>query len=321
VTRYYDITLTPEGASKPVRRWTSHPNGVFDPGALNVEFDIPVTTYGTPVGGQSITIEGVPLADLLQAQQFAGMKFSMKGGMLAGLPLANPKQSGLITVGQVFQTFGNWEGTEMTLDLVLNPSQYTLDNPGNFVLSWRAGQQLSDALLQTLSVAYPDTIIEITISDRLVQSHDEVHRCSTLEQLAQMLVEITQGHFLGDGYDGVQITMQGGKIIVYDSTQQPTVVQLAFTDFVGQPTWIEPNIMQIKLVMRADLQLGTQVKMPQGLQNSPGIVLTSASSLPSNLKYKSSFQGSFEVIELRQVGNYRSSDGSSWVTIAKCAVI
>jgi len=304
-----------------VRQWTSHPGGVFDPGALNVEFDIPVTTYGTPVGGQSITIEGVPLDDLLQAQQFAGMNLTMKGGMQAGLPLANPKQAGIITAGQVWQSFGNWEGTEMTLDLVLNPGQYTLDQPGNIVLNWTAGTPLAQALQQTLSVAYPNMPALINISAQLVQSHDEVHRCSTLDQLAQLLIEITQGNFLGAAYAGVQVSVQGGQIIVFDSTYEPNTVQLAFTDFVGQPTWIDVNVMQLKLVMRADLQLGTIVKMPQGLQSTPGIVLTSAASLPSNLKYKSAFQGSFSVIELRQIGNFRASDGASWATIVNCAVM
>ncbi|WP_261524796.1 hypothetical protein [Burkholderia multivorans] len=319
--RYYDITITPEGGTKPFRRWTSHPNGKFDPGALNIEFDIPVATYGTPLGGQSLLIEGVPLEDLLQAQQFAGMNLTMKGGMQAGLPLANPKQAGLIAAGQVWQSFGNWEGTEMTLDFVLNPALYTLDEPGNIVLNWTAGMTLAQALKQTLSVAYPTMPALINISDKLVQTHDEVHRCSTLEQLAQLLVEVTQGNFLGSDYAGVQITIQAGQIVVYDSTYKPNTVQLAFTDFVGQPTWIAPNVMQVKLVMRADIQLGSELLMPQGLQNTPGIVLTSSSSLPSSLKYKSAFQGKFSVIELRHIGNFRALDGASWATIANCAVM
>ncbi|WP_244126833.1 hypothetical protein [Burkholderia gladioli] len=316
--RYYDISITPAGSTKPFRQWTSHPNGTFDPGALNVEFDIPVAAYGAPLGGQSVLIEGVPLADLLQAQQFAGMNFSMKGGMKAGLPLANPKQAGPLVGGQIFQSFGNWEGTEMTLDLVLNPGVYTLDQPGNIVLNWKAGSALAQALQQTFSVAYPSMSVSINISNELVQSHDEVHRCSTLEELAQLLQDITKGSFFGAGYEGVQLSIQAGQITVWDDTYEPNTVQLAFTDFIGQPTWIEPNVMQVKLVLRADIQLGTTLKMPQGLQSTPGIVLTSAASLPSSLKYKSAFQGSFSVIEQRHIGNFRAPDGASWATVINC---
>ncbi|PRH37847.1 hypothetical protein C6V07_01690 [Burkholderia gladioli] len=242
----------------------------------------------------------------------------MKGGMKAGLPLANPKQAGLIVAGQIFQSFGNWEGTEMTLDFVLNPAVYTLDQPGNIVLNWTAGTTLAQALQQTLSVAYPSVPVSINISNELVQSHDEPHRCSTLEELAQLLQEITRGNFFGSGYSGVQMSIQGGQITVSDDTYEPNTIQLAFTDFVGQPTWIETNTMQVKLVMRADIQLGTILKMPQGLQNSPGIVLTSSSSMPSNQKYKSTFQGDFVVKEVRHIGNFRAADGASWVTVVNC---
>ncbi|MCA8447591.1 hypothetical protein [Burkholderia vietnamiensis] len=318
--RYYDITITPEGGTKPFRRWTSHPNGKFDPGALNIEFDIPVATYGNPNGLFSILIEGIPLEDLQQAQQFAGMNFVMLGGMKAGLPLANPKQSGKIVAGQIFQSFGNWEGTEMTLDFVLNPAIYTLDKPGNIVLNWMAGMPLAQALRQTLSTAYPSMQMEINISDKLVNLSDVQNVSGTLEELAQFVLQYTEGHYLGANYAGVDISIEGGQIVVRDSTYKPNTVQLAFTDFVGQPTWIAPSIMQVKLVMRADIQLGTELLMPRGLQNTPGIVLTSSASMPSNQKYKSAFQGKFVVNDLRHIGNFRALDGASWVTVANCGV-
>ncbi|MCA8247948.1 hypothetical protein P4G95_09170 [Burkholderia vietnamiensis] len=308
------------GSSLPIRHWTSHPNGAFDPGALNVEFDLPVAAYGTPDGLVSILIEGVPLGDLLQAHQFAGMYLVMKGGMQAGLPLANPKQAGPLVAGRIFQSFGNWEGTEMTLDLVLNPAEYTLDQPGNIVLNWKAGMTLSAALQQTLSVAYPALPISINISDLLVNSSDVTHVSSTLEELAQFILQYTEGHYLGADYAGVQIAIRSGQIVVYDNTYKPNTVQLAFTDFVGQPTWIAPNEMQVKLVMRADIQLNTELLMPQGMQNTPGIVLTSSASMPSNAKYKSAFQGKFFVKSLRHIGNFRALDGASWVTVANCVV-
>ncbi|MEB2545195.1 hypothetical protein [Burkholderia cenocepacia] len=78
--------------------------------------------------------------------------------------------------------------------------------------------------------------------------------------------------------------------------------------------------MQVKLVMRADIQLGTELLMPRGLQNTPGIVLTSSASMPSNQKYKSAFQGKFVVNDLRHIGNFRALDGASWVTVANCGV-
>lgn len=319
--RYYDIVLTTAGNSKPIRQWTSHPNGVFDPGALDVEFDCQVATYATAAQVFTVTIHGISLQDISQAQQFTGMQFSMKGGMQAGLPLANPKQAGLLVAGQVFQSFGNWEGTEMRLDLVITPSTYTLDEPGNITLNWPASQPLSQALKNTFAVAYPNVPLSINVSDQLVQSFAETHFCSTMQELAQCLQSITSGYFLGPTYGGVNITAHNGTIFVWDDSYQPPTVQLTFTDFVGQPTWIESNVMIMKLVMRADLQLGTKVKMPQGLQNLPGIVTTTQQSMPSSNNYKTAFQGTFQITELRHLGSYRSADGSAWTTVVKCSPV
>lgn len=326
--RFYSITLTPPGSTTPARTWTSFPNGQFDPEALNVEFDLTVAPYATPIGGQTITIEGISIADLMQPQQFAprivngerqsGMTFELKGGMGRGLPLANPAQQGTLLKGQVWQSFGNWEGTEMSLDLVINPGGFDSENPGNFVLNWQAGQPLGTALKNCLAVTYPNIPLSINVSDQLVQSETEVHHCGTLEELAQYVQEITSGQFLGSTYTGVQIAMQGGALSVFDNTWQPPVVQLNFSDLIGQPTWVDVNLLQVKLVMRGDMQIGTEVKMPFGLSGQAGQVLTSGNSLPSSVNYLTTFSGSFEVVEVRHIGNFRASDGRSWATIINC---
>lgn len=314
--RYYDLNIAPVGAKVPFRRWTSHPNGVFDPGALNVEFDMPLSTYDTPMGMQTITVHGISLQDLTNAQQFVGMQIVMKAGMQAGLPLANPKQAGTILVGQVFQSFGNWEGTEMTLDFVVTASIYGPTSPGNLVLNWTAGMELSTALLNCFAVAYPTYPTVINISSNLVAPEDHKGFYTSLDSLASWLRQYTSDQLLNTVY----IAIQGGKIQIFDSLYSPPPTQLAFADMIGQPTWIAPNIMQVKTVMRADMVLGGILKMPQGLQNQPGIVLTSAKSYPSNEKYQSAFQGTFKIIQLRQVGNFRTPDGASWATILNCSV-
>ena len=163
--RYYDITLSKKG--KVLREWTSHPNGKSDPGALNIEFDIMAYNYATPMGAQSLTIWGISLQDLTQANNYASgdVILTLKGGMQAGLPLNNPAQAGILTIGTVFQAFGNWQETDMTMDLVIIPSYYTNASPGNIVLDWKAGTPLSIALSQTFSTAWPTMKQDISISE------------------------------------------------------------------------------------------------------------------------------------------------------------
>ncbi len=319
--RYYDLSVTLGGAQ--VERWTSHPNGLTappDPGALNVEFDLLASDYATPQGASSITIEGVPLASLFQAQQFAGMSVSLKAGMGAGLPLANPKQAGLLLAGSIFQSFGNWVGTDMTLDFVIVPSTYTFETPGNFVLNWPANTPLTSAIAATLKAAYPNAKQTIQISPNLMLPNAEWGYYHTLTQFAQAILSLTQGTLTPD-YPGVTITMQGGQFFVYDGTTEGPNTALVFTDFIGQPTWIDSNVMQLKTVLRADLQLGQTITMPAGLQNQPGIVSTTAGSMPSNNKYTSAFQNNFTITQVRHIGNFRSPDAGQWASIFNCSPI
>lgn len=145
MSRYYNITCTSTGAlNNPLGSspWTSYPGGKNDPGALNVEFDVQASFFGVPggdVGSSTVTVHGVPLSDLQQAQNFAGANFSLSGGMKTGLPLAIATQSGLLLQGTVFQSFGNWVGTEMNLSFVIVPSGNTINEPGNFFFKLAEG--------------------------------------------------------------------------------------------------------------------------------------------------------------------------------------
>ena len=329
--RYYDCTITnPDGSI--FRRWASHTKGVFDPAAQNVEFDIITTLYSTPSGAQSFEIEGVALTDLGNASEFAPQyentgaldpskqkTFTLMAGMQKGLPLANPLQIGRITRGTIFQSFGNWQGTEMALNLVIVPSVYSYDNPGNIVLHWKNGTTLESALRNALSIPYPakDYPLSINISPTFVATADVVHKSASLEDLAQTVQTLTEGK-LSPNDPGVMISLQNGLLNVYDSTYKPKVIQLSFTDLVGQPTWIASKTIIFKLVMRGDISLGSLVQLPAKMQNAPGMALTSAEAYPSSMKYKTLFNGVFRVNAVRHIGNYRSADGAAWVTVLQC---
>ncbi len=315
--RYYDLAVTQPGSGAIVKRWTSYPNGKPDSSALNVLFDMPIAPYALPLGNQSITIEGISLGDLSEAQQFAGMNCTLKGGMGGGLPLENPKQAGLIAQGRIFQSFGNWVGTDMRLDFILNPAIFTHKVKGRFVLHWPPGEWLGTAISNMLKAAYTGNNamnVSVNISPSLINTYDNSHAAVTLSGMAAFLANATALAPNGP----VQITIQNGTIIVFDKTYQPAPIQIVFTDLIGQPTWIDVNVMQIKTVMRSDLLVGSMINMPKGYLDAPGFIVTSAQSMPSQLKYKSTFTQSFQVVKLRQIGNFRSSDSGEWSTILNC---
>lgn len=331
MSRYYAIKITDPTSGQVVtppgfeglvgdQTYTSFVNNQTLPNAWNVELDLPVISADLPMGGAWVRIWGISLQEISQASDLNNKLIEIRGGMQKGLPLANPAQSGLLASGYILQAFGNWVGTAMTLDLIIYPGSGpnglgTLAKPRNLVLNWKAGTQLSQALNQALKTAYPDRTLTVNISSKLVRGNDEVAFFPTLTQLAQYVRETSRSIVTDASYAGVAIVPGDKDISVYDgtATSQPTVTQINFQDIIGQPTWIESPLIYVKTVMRADLKVGGQIKLPQ-------TVVVNTVQAKSNLSNQQlSFQGSFVVTELRHIGNYRQPSGESWVTVLNAA--
>jgi hypothetical protein len=316
--RYYSIALTPptfagQGPQLPTKTWTSYPGGKIDPGALQVEMDILGSFLGIPggdVGACTVTIHGIPLSDLRQAQNYFGSTISVSGGFKKGLPLASPSQSGLLVKGTVWQSFSNWIGDDMSLTFVIVPSFYTQDiNRGDFSFSWSKGQPLSDAIQTALKSAYPPPRFKINMAIGNYSTPQFIgHKIETLIEFSQFINSHIKGLINIFMWDGV-------NVFVTDNSVQPKPKILNFIDLIGQPKWVNFKIMQFMTPMRADIQINTLVNMPQGLPDAPGTVTTTAVSAPSQAKYQSAFQGSFTVQSVRHVGNFRDPDGASWSSI------
>lgn len=325
--RYYDITLYKDGSPPTaVKTWSAKTaSGQPNPSALQVEFDVNVLPFGVPTSACYVTIHGVSFDDLKGSQNFVGMTLIMKGGMQAGLPLANPLQASTILNGLVYESVGNWQGTELSITLVVVPGKYTMDSPGNLVLNWKAGTLLTAALSTMFSTAYPGFPVTMNVTSGLSLAHDEQHFSSTLDGIATAVRDMTAGQFVGSSYPGVSIALQAGTIIVHDGTSPPSTTQLQFTDFIGQPTWVGTVSMMVPLVMRGDIRIGTKVRMPQGASSVAGQVGVTADAANNSgvaqAKYSTLFSGDFLVLGMRHIGNFRSSDGSSWMTLLSCTAI
>ena len=300
------------------------PDGTFNPGALNVEIDLPVGPYHTP-GGQSrgyVRIWGLSIKDLGAAfnlnpvqngvaSTMNATQIVVSGGMSAGFPLANPTQARALVKGQVYQAYGNWIGVDQTVDLLISPASGTIAAPLNLTLNWMMNQPLSAALMQCFSTGFPQASVEIDISPRLVQNHDEPSVYGTLTQLASYLNPVSKKIITDTDYPGVGITYDGATIKVFDSTTMPPPVQIAPQDLIGQPTWIQPQMIQMKTVMRGDLDIGSIVTLPPTIVGATSGASPGLSGNPSN---NMSFTGNFQVVDIHHFGNFRQPDAASWNT-------
>ena len=299
---------------------------VPDPGALNIELDVPVSQLAKPQGAARLKIWGVGLQMLGQASQLAGMNVQLSAGMSAGLPLANAAQAGVILRGVVFQGYGNWEGSNQTLDLIVNPgppgtTSSIFNRPVSF--SWPAGSSLADAINAALQATLPEFKRQVFISPHLTLPNDEAGYYANPNQWADYLLGLTQplgAQLLGFNYPGVSIVASGDTVYVFDGTASGTIVtSLAFQDLIGQPTWISGTQIQFNTVLRADIGVGNKVKFPSGIL-APYALTSPAAAVPGNalpVNSKIAFQGTFVVNEVHHFGNFRDSAGDSWVTAFK----
>jgi hypothetical protein len=320
--------------------FTSFTNGKTIPGAWNIGLDLPVIDAATSQGFATLRVWGISVAEIAQANNLAGnlseglpgYNIAIYGGMKPGLPLAtelvqrNPKASGLLFQGSVYQCFGNWIETDMTLEFVImqgqasTPSKVggigTLAIPKNFVWNWPAGQQMSVAIKNCLETGCPGVKVNPSISQSLVRNAPDPAFYPTLEQLAQYVNRASRDILKMPGYRGVSIVPAGSTFLVYDvgpGSAKPTgpVTNIAFQDLIGQPTWIAAPLIQFKTVMRADLVNGALVKLP------PALTTNTQAAASSLINQKAAFQGTFQIVSLRHVGDFRNPSADAWVTIVE----
>jgi hypothetical protein len=329
--RYYTIVITnsagklittPSSVPGSGATYTSAigPNTTL-PGALQVELDIPLAAYATPMGAALIRVWGISLQEIAQGTQLnpqykadgTTVYFDIKvyGGMRKGLPLANPSQAGLLVQGSIQQAFGNWINEEQTLDLIIMPSFGSNTQPKNIVFNWPANTSMADAISSTLQNAFPQYGAPvINISSKLVLNGPQVGFYNTVEQFASMVKSLS-APIIGGTYGGVDIFFKNGKFIVSDNTVALTPKQIQFQDLIGQPTWISGPTIQFKCPIRADISIGSYVTMPQ-----KGAIVGTGEATPSTalINLNTAFKGTFYVNQIRHVGNFRQPDAASWVT-------
>jgi hypothetical protein len=322
------VTVAPRAAYT----FSSHPNGILqppDPGALNIEFDIPTYPQHTFQGGPILRLHGVGLRMLSQAANLNGQNFTFSAGMGKGLPLAKPKQAGEIIRGQIYQSFGNWQGTEQTLDLVCWNSVFSTELTNGILFNWLPGQTFANALTTTFQQAFPEFKPIIGDLSPLLQEPPkgvaQQHTATGMTDFAMSIKELTQRAVQvaggGTDYDGVWIVVGANKIVASDGTRAPQTVAIAFEDLIGQPTWIAPGVITFKTVLRADIQVADFVTLPAGI-TSPYAGTTAAAVAPNApVSNSSAFSGTFTVNEIHHYGNFRQPDAASWNSTFTATVI
>jgi hypothetical protein len=263
-----------------------------------------------------------------------------------GLPLANPAQVGTLVRGSVWRAIGNWIDTDMVLDVYLSalPATQVQDfatdgtpnlPANNFSFHWGKGEPLATAINNAMLTAYPGMKWQISVNPRLVLDHDVDGIYTTPQNFTEFLNERSNS-ILGPGnpkYQGVQMFVKNGVICITDFSAEGTLagtgsnggappvqsrtVAIAFTDLIGQPTWVGNATIQVTVVLRGDIGIGDFVTLPPTLTTVQGAGALQATSIENfaSSRFSSVFQGKFQVTKVRHVGDYKAPPAKSWVTV------
>ena len=111
------------GAFIPGAQFCSVINGRNDPSALRVSMQVELMAMDRLVSNAMIRIYGIDKSMIDQAANLTDSRIEVYGGFWPGLELATWEWqfSGLLFQGTVNSAIGNWKGSDMTLDILLNP--------------------------------------------------------------------------------------------------------------------------------------------------------------------------------------------------------
>lgn len=342
MSRYYQLTVTPASASGSTSTPTTWTNKDGDKAILNaqrIEFDLAVTAGATPTGGAWVRVWGPTREQIQQASDFNGAAISLYGGMQNGLPLATQSvqagQPGLLIQGTVFQAFANWQGVIQTLEFVITPSP--LDEaintdvaraaanvgapppPQNFSFTWKQGSSLSSNAQAVLQQAYPGSSVTLSAADDITLLHDEAGVFSDIRTFSSYVQGISRD-IKGPTYAGLNITASGIKsFLIFDNTKtNGSVTKITMLDLIGQVTWLSANTVTFTTVLRADVNIGDTVTFPPLAQAQ---AITSSDS-QSQARTKNTFNGNWQITDyVRHVGDSRSPDAQSWVSVFQAAAM
>lgn len=313
--RYYLIVITNPVTNKELIRFsTQNEDNSNNLQALQIEFDLLIYQLHDVSGGSTLKINGIGINQVGQSAQYNGMFIQIYLGMSAGFPLSNPKQAGLVLEGTIQRCYGNWQGTQQDINFIIQAPSGTQNTPKNIILNWKKGSELSVAINNALSTAFPDYSINIQISPNMILSNDEQGFYQTTTQFARYIKAVSQKIINTPDYQGVTMTIGNKLFNVFDGTSSKTPLAISFNDMIGQPIWSSLNQIQFRTVLRADINVSDFVQLPKS-------IATNTPQGFSEFRDQSIFQGTFQVDSVRHVGNSRGLSGSDWITILDCHTV
>jgi len=154
-----------------------------------------------------------------------------------------------------------------------------------------------------------DIDAQVAIDPRLVASIPIRFMADNMEAFALFLKRQSKRIILDSNYIGITTVRRVGGYNFTDNSTDGIPISVLFNDLIGQPVWLDVLQVQMKLVMRADIIVGSTIEMPKDY------IAVNRARILGTVKDKIEFTGNAFVSKVRHVGTSRQPDANSWVTI------
>jgi hypothetical protein len=253
---------------------------------------------------------GVGFRSLDQRPYARGASVPLEGGPPTVTPtdIGDIGQFGPGAIGEATSSIGGM------ISSFFGGGESQLQAPLNLIHNMMPNMSLSGAIAETLGKAFPQGGANIGISDNIKLGYQDAGMYGNMNQYANYVQKLSQSVLGIKNYLGVNMTSKGQGINVWDGTKALGFGAIDFFDLIGQPTWINVNIVQVKCIMRGDIQCGWSVSIPATIfAISPGAIVTLGPS-GSVQRDNVSIPGSGFVTRVLHIGDFRNPDGVGWST-------
>ena len=187
-----------------------------------------------------------------------------------------------------------------------------LSQPLNIVHNMMPNMQMSQAIQQTLSKVFPQANLDIRISPMLKLAYQDAGMYQSIEQVSQLWRKLSQSILGSTKYPGVHLASIDNTIRVLDFSQPFSNQPISYMELVGQPTWIGPYTISVKIVLRGGLNVGDDITLPDTLVGFGG----ADSMVPGQPDQRThvSLPGTYRIMKILHIGDLRNPDGANWTT-------
>lgn len=271
--------------------------------ALRIAFDL--RTYTTSdLQGAMLSLYNLPQSFYQNQSQLIDKRIELYAGFAQDSQLLKrleikPVMNTLLVSGYISNTIGDYANAKIDFIISSSPVK-TRDKTKGVLFELKKGDSVKQKIKQTLSKLY--TMSQINIGGL---------ECVAVENQTKTIYSSLDLNEIATAYNCVIYTDFQGFFIgdLNPKSGESSPIEIAQNEIVGNPTYSNYSTINLTLLMRGDLKIGSVISIPTKLFATVTPTTTYITNSP-----KSFIVGKFLVTKIWHIGDSTNENPQSWVT-------